>query len=347
VKAVILAGGFATRLWPLTDAISKPLLAVGDKPMVSYLVDKIPDNIPIIISTNQVFADDYYTWQKQYHPHRDIKIFVEDSESEGGKLGALRAVSYLIKEKKFNEDILILAGDNFITFDINKMLKKYRGRAMVGAYDIKRLEEACSFGVIEFDKSKKTIIGFEEKPSRPKSTFVSTAVYILPQKYFKQFHKVADEAPDNIGNFLQSFVNQKIPVDGYTFTGKWYDVGSFDTYLQLHKDLSSSRNVSRGRFARHLRGGRIPARPAGGNSSEVKGVSANRDHRLINCQTGGTVYVDDSAQVTDSILENVVIFGGSKVHDSVIRNSVIGKNCTIEGVDVEGKIVPTGSVIKI
>lgn len=322
MKAVILAGGFATRLWPLTDAISKPLLAVGDKPMVSYLVEKIPSRIPIIISTNRVFADDYKEWQKQFHPKRNIEIFIEDSQNEGGKLGALRAISYLIKAKKLKEDLLIVAGDNFITFDIGDMLKKYRGQTMVGAYNIGSIEEARNFGVIEMKidtpraKSRGTyyeIVGFEEKPSNPKSTFVSTAVYILPREYFNPFHKVADEAPDNIGNFVQTFVKSKIPVNGFTFSGKWYDVGSFNTYLQLHKDLSSTQ----------------------------------KSHRhLINCKAGGTVYVDDSAQVSESVLENAIIFGGSKVHNSVIRNAVIGKNCTIECVDVEGKIVPTDSIIR-
>ncbi len=313
MKAVILAGGFATRLWPLTDLISKPLLAVGDKPIISYLIEKIPKNIPVIISTNQVFADDYFAWQKEFHPNRNIEIFIEDSDSEKGKLGALRAVSYLINKKKINEDILLLLGDNYLTFDIADLIKKYRGNTVVGTYNIKSRDEARGFGVIELSKDKKSVVDFEEKPANPKSTYVSTGAYIIPKKYFDKFHKVAEEAPDNVGNFLHEFVAQKLPIDGYTFSGGWYDVGSFDTYLELHKNLPKAK-------------------------SDNKNITAS--------QTGGVVYVDRNSQVSNSILENVIIFGGCKVNDAAIRNSVIGKNCTIEGVDVEGKVLPSGSIIK-
>jgi len=217
-----------------------------------------------------------------------------------------------------------LLGDNYITFDIADFIKKYRGATMVGAYDIKSKEEARNFGVIEMAGSPSTssgckIVGFEEKPSKPRSTYVSTGVYVIPQKYFVDFHRVAQEAPDNVGNFLHDFVQKKLPIDGYTFSGEWYDVGSFDTYLELHKNLKTE---------------------------ERKGAKAE-EKNIVTSQTGGTVFVDKSSQAVNCVLENAIIFGGCKINNAVIRNSVIGKNCTIEGVDVEGKVLPSGTVIRV
>src|SRR5688572_20463327 len=110
MKALLLAGGYATRLWPLTEGIAKPLLIVGDKPLLSHVVDSIPETIKIIVSTNEDFGQDFENWKREFHPKRDITIFIEPS-SRDKQLGALGAISYAIK--KFGEDdYLISAGDN-------------------------------------------------------------------------------------------------------------------------------------------------------------------------------------------------------------------------------------------
>src|SRR3982751_3489927 len=113
MKALILAGGFATRLWPLTENVAKPLLIVGDKPLINHIIDDIPE-MPVIVSTNEIFAGDFREWKEKYYPARDITVFVEPT-SRDKQLGALGALAYAIKEFG-DDDYLISAGDNIYSF---------------------------------------------------------------------------------------------------------------------------------------------------------------------------------------------------------------------------------------
>lgn len=92
MKCIILAGGFATRLWPLTENKAKPLLHLKDRPLVSHIVEKLPKDTEIIISTNAVFEDEFKKWTENFKD-RNIKIFVEDSEGDEMKKGALGATA--------------------------------------------------------------------------------------------------------------------------------------------------------------------------------------------------------------------------------------------------------------
>ena len=79
MKAIILAGGFATRLWPLTENKAKPLLHLKDKALISHIVEGLPQSVEIIVSTNAVFEEAFLNWAKEYS-NRSIEIFVEDSK---------------------------------------------------------------------------------------------------------------------------------------------------------------------------------------------------------------------------------------------------------------------------
>ena len=87
MHAIILAGGFATRLWPLTENTAKPLIEVAGKPLISYIIESLPLDIKITISTNLVFADDFIHWKNTYFADRseNIDIFIEDSAGETEK----------------------------------------------------------------------------------------------------------------------------------------------------------------------------------------------------------------------------------------------------------------------
>ena len=137
MRAFILAGGFATRLWPLTEKRAKPLLPLAGKPLLTHLVEKIPEGIGITVSTNSVFSDDFEAWKEDtrpaYRPGRHktqdtrIEILIEDTGHEDEKLGALGAVAKWITEEKIDDDVLLIAGDNYVGFSIEAFIDKYMG----------------------------------------------------------------------------------------------------------------------------------------------------------------------------------------------------------------------------
>jgi glucose-1-phosphate thymidylyltransferase len=219
MKALLLAGGFATRLWPLTEGIAKPLLIVGHKPLLSHIVDEIPADIPVIVSTNQEFGEVFEEWKNKFHNGRDITIFVEPSNRDK-QLGALGAISYAIKQ--FGEDdYLISAGDNIYPFKIQNFINQFKGNILVAAYDIGSLELAKKFGVVTIDKKTNRATEFKEKPNNPTSTLVSTALYVLPKNKLNHLHESAELSSENIGSFLERAIEKKIPVDVFTFKGAW------------------------------------------------------------------------------------------------------------------------------
>ena len=300
MKAIILAGGFATRLWPLTENVAKPLLIVGDKPLISHIVDEIPE-MPIIISTNEVFAEDFRTWHKQYHPARDITVLVEPT-SRDKQLGALGAIAYAIAQ--FGEDeYLISAGDNIYSFPIREFLDSYKGNLLVAAYDIGDLEKAKKFGVIKMDEESGRATEFLEKPANPTSTLVSTALYVIPKTALVFLAEVAQKTPENMGSLLESAIGQGIVVDVFRFSGAWFDIGNFDTYIEVHKKFGKANT------------------------------------QLAGNQLEGAFYIDPTATVTDSTIVNSIVLGGSKLHHVHLNRVIVGQGCVLENIDLEYKTV--------
>src|SRR3989344_1566439 len=198
MKAFVLAGGFATRLWPLTEKRAKPLLPLAGKPLLTHLVEKIPEGIPITVSTNAVFAKDFESWREGCHaePGRSmthgraspfvraqgdtIHILIEDAGHEGEKLGALGAVAKWVTEQKIDDNILLLAGDNYIGFQMEAFLDAYNGSPLLALHDITEKEKAKQLGTVVLQGN--TIQSFEEKPEHPRSTIVSTGCAVIDRK---------------------------------------------------------------------------------------------------------------------------------------------------------------------
>lgn len=234
MKALIMAAGYATRLYPLTLNTPKPLLKIGKKLMVEHILDKMNevDEIDeIFIVTNDRFFSNFVEWLKTYDNKKQIKIINDNTKSNEDRLGAVGDIDFVIKKENIQGDFLIVAGDNIFEFslkDVAQMANEKRA-SVVAAFDLQdKSKLAKKFGTIEIDSDNK-IIGFEEKPEFPKSSLAATCCYVLKKEDVEEFENCIREhrKPDNAGDFVR-YLSQKKPV--YCFVSKehWTDIGGIE-----------------------------------------------------------------------------------------------------------------------
>ncbi len=223
MKCLLLAGGFGTRMYPLTVDRAKPLLKFRGKPLLTHIVDKIPPGVDIFVSTNKKFEADFRSWQQTVK--RPVEICVEDALSEDRKMGAMHSIDYWIKQKAITEDLMVVGGDNYFEFDMSEYVNAFNGRdTLVAVYDINDREMASHFGVVQLAGER--IVKIEEKPARPESTVVATACYIIPSRVLPVCASYcAGHKRDNLGNFISYLVHND-KVAGFLFSDLWFDVGS-------------------------------------------------------------------------------------------------------------------------
>ncbi|MCK5616494.1 NDP-sugar synthase [Candidatus Pacearchaeota archaeon] len=313
MKCIILAGGFATRLWPLTENKAKPLLHLKDKPLISHIIEGLPRDVEVIVSTNAVFEDEFRKWSQNY-PDRPITIFVEDSIEDDFKKGALGATAMVIQQMKINEDLLLIAGDNYFGFEMSKFIDYYKGDPLLAAYDIGDLDAARKFGVVV--KREGRVVEFQEKPQNPKSTLVSTGCYIFPQKHLQDIITYAKKKNDDLGGIFEYLLQKNAPIDAFAFNEKWFDVGSFNGYLNANESLLDGQ------------------------------VIRNQPVKEVGNKFKGGVYLGQNTTIENSTLENTVILDGCMVENCVMRNCIVDENCTLKNIDLSHKMIRQGSVIE-
>jgi glucose-1-phosphate thymidylyltransferase len=227
MKCLILASGFGTRMYPLTQNQAKALLPYRGKPMINHIVDKIPPDIEILVNVNKKFEADFNQWQKLQS--NKVTICVEDVHSEKEMLGAVGALDFWIKNKGIKEDLLLFGSDNYFEFDLADFMKAYnRKNTLIAVYDVGDPARATQYGVVKLEGDR--IMELEEKPAKPKSSLVSTACWILPPAVFPVIAEFCREAMrDNLGSFI-TYLLERDTVRAYRFKELWMDIGSLDIY---------------------------------------------------------------------------------------------------------------------
>ena len=227
MKSLILASGFGTRLYPLNINRAKGLLEYKGKALMSHIVDKIPQDIDIFVNTNQRFEADFRRWQNTIG--RRVTLCVEPIFTEKQSFGAVGSLEYWIAAKNLADDLLVIASDNYFEFDLLQFIATYNGKnALIAVYDIGDRSQASQYGVVQLDGRR--IIGFEEKPAKPKCSLIATACYILPQRIVPLISQYCAEGKrDNLGSFI-AYLLQRDEVHAHPFSELWFDIGSIDAY---------------------------------------------------------------------------------------------------------------------
>jgi glucose-1-phosphate thymidylyltransferase len=250
MNAIILAAGYATRLYPLTLNKAKPLLEVAGKPIVEWVLDNLRpvSNLQtVFLVTNTKFAADFQNWAKAYEERYQnvrIKVMNDGSTSDDDKLGAIGDINFVLtrEEDLARDDLMVIAGDNLFDEPLTGFVEAAKGAmAMVAVHDVGELEAMKKYGAVTID-SDGVITHFEEKPDKPKSTLAAVALYYYSREVMPLFttYLAAGNNPDQPGRFLQWLYTRK-PVKTYQINGRWLDIGSKGTLEKANEIFAKSK----------------------------------------------------------------------------------------------------------
>jgi glucose-1-phosphate thymidylyltransferase len=237
MRCIILAGGFARRLLPLTEHTPKPLLPVGGRPMLAYTTDKLKALVGlerVYITTNRRFWHHFREFIGTECEGLETELFIEDAEQEGQKLGSVGALHHLVEKAGIHGDCLVIGGDNLFSFELRDLVEFHRkvGASAVALHDVESRQKASLYGIVKLGTDMR-IVGFVEKPKDPPSTLASTACYLFNDEAMRMLATYITEGnpPDAAGNFV-AWLAGRLAVYGYVFRGWWYDVGSKESYAE-------------------------------------------------------------------------------------------------------------------
>lgn len=240
MKALILAAGYATRLYPLTKAVAKPLLPLAERPMLDYLLDRIREVAEIDathVVTNHKFADAFAEWAAT----RNVVVHDDGTTSEDDRLGAIGDIAFVVERAGLaDDDLLVVAGDNLFDYSLADCVSWWRGKGEASAvvlYDVGDLELVKKYSSVELDPDER-LTGFVEKPERPTSTLVATAAYLYHRAHVPLVERYLAEGnpPDQPGR-LVAWLVPRAPVYGYRAGGDWRDIGDAGQLLEADNHL--------------------------------------------------------------------------------------------------------------
>src|ERR1041385_3619598 len=245
MKVVILAAGYATRLYPLTLTQPKPLLPVAGKPMIEYVLDNLApigglDRIYVV--TNAKFAGPFQKWADEYRAAKaklDFTIVNDGSTDDSNKLGAIGDLHLVLQREKIDDDIIVVAGDNLFSQSLGGFGRfcREKNAPVVGVYDVGSLEEVKKYNNIRLDRDGR-IVHFEEKALHPTSVLIGIALYYYPRALLPLIHQYIAEGnnPDQPGRLVQ-WLYPRTPFYTWQVPGLWFDIGSKETLEEDRKSV--------------------------------------------------------------------------------------------------------------
>lgn len=239
MRGIILAGGYATRLKPLTDNMPKHLLPLGDGVVLDFLTGpllKLPVKYSLV--TNSRFAKNFSQWVKENsYP---IRVVDDGTTTNENRLGSIGDMVFALESE--SDDLFIVGADSFTDYDFSAMYELYtRVKApVIGVFECNSEFVASQCGVVSIDANNK-VTSFVEKPAKPASTLISTLFYMLPASCIPLMKKlVASGKGDKAGTLIEEILKIS-PVYAYVHNGYWFDIGTPQTYDDAKKFVSKQR----------------------------------------------------------------------------------------------------------
>ncbi len=231
MKCIILAAGYATRMYPLTENFPKPLLEVGGKPILDWLITDLASEIgQFIVISNHKYAGHFQTWAAG----KPVVVVDDGTSTNETRLGAVKDIQFAIDKLGLKEDLLIIAGDNVLDFSLQSFVTyaKNAGTSCTMRYwedDEVKLRRA---GVSEVEGER--LISFEEKPVEPKSNWCTPPFYYY---IASDVAKIKDAITDGCGTdapgSLVAWMCKHSTLHSMVMPGKRYDIGNLEQYALI------------------------------------------------------------------------------------------------------------------
>lgn len=238
MKCLVLAAGYATRLYPLTQNFPKPLLKVKDKTILDWLLDDI-DTLSLIneyvIVSNHRYYEHFVNWAENKKLSAKITVLDDGSTENDNRLGAVADIDFAIKKLGIKDDLMVIAGDNVLDFSLCRLIEffKEKNKTSVMRYFEARVEKLQKSGVAKVDDNDK-IISMAEKPEKPESNWCIPPFYIYEKGDIEMIAKGIEDGckTDAPGSFI-AYLCEKRDVYALEMPGKRYDIGDNKSYEEV------------------------------------------------------------------------------------------------------------------
>jgi glucose-1-phosphate thymidylyltransferase len=246
LKAIVLAAGYATRLYPLTLDQPKHLLEVGGRPILERLLGQLAEVEGldhVYVATNAKFADRFRGFAASWEGPFELTVVDDGTTSDEDKLGAIGDLVLVIRQEGIDEDLLVAAGDSIFgdpgLADFAR-LGLAQGAPVTAVKDVGELEAVKRYSAITADADGR-ITAFEEKPQQPVSTLAGIALYFYPRSALPLIGRYLEEGnnPDQPGRLVE-WMYERTPFYVWQVPGRWYDIGSPETLEQADREFSQN-----------------------------------------------------------------------------------------------------------
>ncbi|MDE5846468.1 MAG: nucleotidyltransferase family protein [Muribaculaceae bacterium] len=240
MKNIVIAAGYATRLYPLTENFPKPLLKIGDSTILDRMmadIDAIPEIDEHIIVTNHRFAHIFNEWKAKSNYSKPITIIDDGTTDNDNRLGAVRDLLLALEQRAVDDDIMVLAADNILDFSLQGFADyfKQKGSSVIMCHHEPELRKLQRTGVIAVDGDMK-VLEMQEKPAEPVSNWAVPPFYIYSRKDLPLIRECMDhgcgfDAPGNLAHYLTDVTT----LHAWPMPGSRFDIGSMDSYEEAQK----------------------------------------------------------------------------------------------------------------
>ena len=237
MKCIIIAAGYATRLYPLTENFPKPLLEVGGKPILDHLIDDAEPMIDeFVVVTNHKFAKIFEDWAKT---KKNVRIIDDGTQTNETRLGAVKDIQLAARD--IEDDVLVMAGDNLLDFSLKGFVEfaKEKRTSCVMCHEENDLKKKQKTAIITIDDENK-ILSYEEKPKEPKGNLAVPPFYVYRHEDIRRIQEALDEGCgyDAPGSFA-AWLSHKTPMHAYIMPGHRYDIGDLKSYEDVKRRFGS------------------------------------------------------------------------------------------------------------